>query len=175
MKESDQLDQPYLDLLTKKWGMDKLEIVSRYPRSAIYQWKPSRVGVPPEAALRICEYAEPLGFTVERLCPDLPWHLVYGGRDRRKGYDGLSVLETGAEAIVKDVSVSEVSKAAGRSRQNVYDAIKTDKCPVWLTLAVEQASDHHYLVEDLRPELPWWPLYGRKQQVYPVQRKVMTT
>lgn len=171
MRDDDQLDKPYLDPLIKKWGMDKLEIVSRYPRSAIYQWRPSRGAVPAEAALRIGELAERDGFNAERMCPDLPWYLVYSGRDRRKGYDGLGNLES-CEAIVKSVGVTEVARAAGRSRQNVYDAMQAEKkTPVWLALAIEKASGQRYLVEDLRPELPWWPLYGRREQVYPLRER----
>lgn len=161
-------DKPYLEGLIKAWGMDKLEIVSHYPRSAIYQWKPSRVGVPAEAALRVCELAEPLGFYVEKLCPALPWHLLYGGRNRRKSYEGL-VDAMQVDLIVKQVGVTEVSRAAGRSRQNIYDAMKAERCPVWLALAIEQASEQCYLVEDLRPELPWWPLYRRRETVAPVK------
>jgi DNA-binding transcriptional regulator YdaS (Cro superfamily) len=148
--------------------MEKLEIVTRYPRSAIYQWKPSRVSVPPEAALRVCELAEPQGFYVEKLCPTLPWHLVYGGRNRRTSYDGL-VENMQLESIVKQIGVTEVSRAAGRSRQIVYDAVAAERCPVWLALAIEQASGQRYLVEDLRPELPWWPLYLRHEKVAPVK------
>jgi hypothetical protein len=161
-------DKPYLEGLFRAWGMEKLEIVTRYPRSAIYQWKPSRVGVPPEAALRVCELAEPEGFYVEKLCPTLAWHLVYGGRNRRKSYEGLADT-TQLELVVKEVGVTEVARAAGRSRQNIYDAMKAEKCPVWLALALEQASGQRYLVEDFRPELPWWPLYMRREKVEPVR------
>lgn len=167
MKKSDLLDKPYLDLLIKKWGMVKLEMVSQYSRTAIYQWKPSRVPVPAEAALRISEFAEPLGFMVERIRPDLAWHLLYAGRDRRA--DGTTGLKEGTGAIVKDIGITTIAKTAACSRQNVYQAIKADKCPVWLALACEQASGRRYLVEDLRPELPWWPLYKRREQVYPVR------
>ena len=153
-------DRPYLESLFKAWGMDKLELVTRYQRSAIYQWRPSRVAVPPEAALRVCELAEPLGYYVETLCPKLPWRLVYGGRDRRKTYEALADISD-VEAVVKDVGVTEVARAAERSRQNVYDAMRAEQCPVWLALALEKASDQRYLVEDFRPELPWWPLYTR--------------
>lgn len=163
-KTSDAEDKPYLDGLIKEWGMDKLEIVSHYARSAIYQWRPSRVGVPPEAALRVCELAEPLGYFVEKLCPSLPWHIVHGGRNRRKTYEGLADT-TQLELIVKLIGVTAISRAAGRSRQNIYDAMRAERCPVWLALGVEQASEQHYLVEDLRPELPWWPLYIRKARV----------
>ena len=162
-------DTPYLDPLIKLWGMDKLEVVSRYPRTAIYQWKPSRVGIPPEAALRIAELAEPLGFFVEKMCPTLHWCLVYGGRDRRTSYEGvLDLVQVGE--IIKSIGVTEVARVAGRSRQNIYDAMKADKCPVWLALAIEEASGQRYLVEDLRPELPWWTLYKRHEKAHPINR-----
>jgi DNA-binding transcriptional regulator YdaS (Cro superfamily) len=163
-------DKPYLEGLFKPWGLDKLEIVTRYSRSTIYQWRPSRSPVPPEAALRVCELAEPLGYFVERLCPTLPWHLVYGGRGRRKTYEGLADT-TDLEALVKHIGVTEVSRVSGRSRQGIYDEMRAKRCSVWLALAIEQASEQHYLVEDLRPELPWWPLYNRRQQIGPVKER----
>ena len=128
------------------------------------------MGVPPEAALRVCELAESEGFYVERLCPTLPWHLLYAGRNRRKSYEGLSDT-TQLDIIVKEIGVTEVSRAAERSRQNIYDAMKAERCPVWLALAIEQASGQRYLVEDLRPELPWWPLYNRRNNIAPVRPK----
>lgn len=167
----DREDKPYLEGLFQPWGMEKLEFVTHYPRSAIYQWKPSRVGVPPEAALRVAEIAESEGYSVyivEKLCPSLHWHLLYAGRNRRKSYEGLVDLSD-LEGVVKDVGVTEVSRAAARSRQNVYDAMKAEKCSVWLALAIEEASGQRYLVEDLRGELPWYPLYSRREKVDPVQ------
>lgn len=169
MPLSDKLDQPFLEPLIKRWGMEKLEIVTRYSRSAIYQWKPSRVPVPAEAALRINEFNDVSGFEVELLRPDLPWHLIYGGRDRRKGYDGFLVDTNDIDAVVRRVGVTEVARAANRSRQNVYNAARSDHHPVWLALAIEQASGQKYLVEDVRPELPWWPLYSRRERVYPLR------
>lgn len=163
-------DKPYLEGLFKPWGLDKLEIVTRYTRNTIYQWRPSRATVPPEAALRVCELAEPLGYFVEKLCPTLPWHLVYSGRGRRKTYEGL-IDTANLETLIKHIGVTEVARAAGRSRQNLYDAMKADKCAVWLALAIEQASEQHYLVEDLRPELPWWQLYNRREQMQPVRER----
>jgi DNA-binding transcriptional regulator YdaS (Cro superfamily) len=151
--------------------MEKLELVTHYARSAIYQWKPSRVPVPAEAALRVNELAEHLGFTVEGLRTDLPWHLVYGGRDRRAMSKPLVDDPRDIEAVIKDIGVTEVSRAADRSRQNIYDAMKAERCPVWLALAVEQASGHRYLVEDLRPELPWYPIYSRREKVYPLKTR----
>lgn len=161
-------DKPYLETLFKAWGMDKLEIVTRYPRAAIYQWKPSRTRVPAEAGLRVCELAQPEGYFIEKLCPDLSWHLLYGGRDRRKTYDGLADL-TQLEEVIKEVGVTAVARAADHSRQNVYNAMNSSKCPVWLALAIEEASGQRYLVEDFRPELPWWPLYHRREMMWPVR------
>jgi DNA-binding transcriptional regulator YdaS (Cro superfamily) len=163
-----QEDKPYLEGLFKSWGMDKLEVVTHYSRATIYQWKPSRVGVPAEAALRVCELAQSEGYFVERLCPALPWHLVYGGRNRRKSYKGLADT-TQLAVVVKEIGVTAVARAAGRSRQNVYDAVTAESCPVWLALAIEQASEQRYLVEDFRPELPWWQLYNRRELVVPVR------
>jgi DNA-binding transcriptional regulator YdaS (Cro superfamily) len=167
MKHEDGLDSSHLEALIREWGMEKLEIVSHYARTAIYQWRPSRVPVPPEAALRINELAEHIGFTVERLRPDLPWHLLYRGRDRRAMSAKLVDDPSDLEKVIKDIGVTDVANAAGRSRQNIYDAMKSERCPVWLALAIEQASGHRYLVEDLRPELPWYPLYSRREKVYP--------
>jgi DNA-binding transcriptional regulator YdaS (Cro superfamily) len=161
--DASNCDKPYLESLFKAWGMDKLEIVTRYPRTAIYQWRPSRTLVPAEAALRVCELAQSEGYYVEKLCPGLPWQLLYGGRDRRKSYDGLADTSR-LEDVIKEIGVTAVARAAGHSRQNVYNAMNLSKCPVWLALAIEEASGQRYLAEDFRPELPWWPLYahGRK-------------
>lgn len=170
MKTDDKLDMPYLEPLMKRWGMEKLEVVTHYSRTAIYQWKPSRVPVPAEVALRVSEFAETPSFEVEVLRPDLPWHLVYGGRDRRKSYEGVQVDAGDLDALVRHIGVTEVARAAGRSRQNVYNAARADnKCPAWLALAIEQASGQRHLVEDVRPELPWWPLYSRRERVYPLR------
>lgn len=169
MKFDDRLDQPYLESLIRKWGMEKLEMVTQYARTAIYQWKPSRVPVPADVALRVAELAgnQP-GMNVEALRPDLPWHVVYKGRDRRSVYDGFDVDPDDLDALVRHVGVTNISRECGRSRQAIYDASRADRCPVWLALAIEQASDHRYLVEDVRPELPWWTLYRRHEHVYPV-------
>ncbi|HKX42705.1 MAG TPA: hypothetical protein VJO99_16230 [Burkholderiaceae bacterium] len=162
-------DELYLEGLIKAWGMRKLEIISGSPRSAIYQWRPSRSNVPPDAALRICAQAEPLGYYVEQLCPKLDWHLLYLGRDRRTSYKGLADIDDIA-AVAKDIGVTRIARAARRSRQNVYDAMKAEQCPVWFALALERSSERRYLVEDFRPDLPWWPLYSRREMVQPFRK-----
>lgn len=174
--KNDSLDRPYLADLIAKFGMPKIEHVTSAPRSAIYQWKPSRGAVPAEPALRINEFYEDLGFYVERLCPDLPWHLLYRGRDRRTGTDGLDVIALAVaegvnvlETVVKHVGVTNIARLANRSRQNIYEALKSERNPVWLILAVEEVSERRFLVEDFRPELPWWPLYQRHTKVRPVK------
>lgn len=171
MNHHDDLDRPYLHSLGKQWGMDKLESIARYSRTAIYQWRPSRGYVPPEAALRVCEFAETLGFTVEALCPDLPWHLVYPGRDRRSTYVGTAALAMSPDDMVREIGVAVVAKVCGKSRQAVYDALRMDKPPVWLALGTEQASERRFLAEDFRPDLPWWPLYNRRHTVMPLDEK----
>lgn len=167
MNFNDAADRLYFAALIKKWGIRKVEKVSQFPRTTIYQWRPSRSTVPPEAALRVCEMpdAQALGYWVETLCPGLPWHLLYRGRDRRNTWDATA--ETLEEAI-KDVGVALVARTAGRSRQNIYEAIKYPRCPVWLALAVEEASASRYLVEDFRGDVPWWPLYERHKQALPL-------
>lgn len=165
MRAKNAPNVPFLYALIKRWGIEKLEFVTRYPRTAIYQWKPSRAGIPPEAALRIAELAQPFGFYVETMCPQLNWALVYGGRERRVSYDG--VFDEGpvdVKAVVKCIGVTEIARTVKRSRMTIYTAMEAEKCPVWLALAIEEASGQLYLVEDFRPELPWYPLYNRLAQ-----------
>lgn len=148
----DGLDDPYLGPLIEQWGMDKVALVTRSPATSIYQWKPSRGPVPAEAALLLAEFTNDERFAVERLQPELPWHLVYAGRDRRTSYEGIKdvVLSGNIEQAVKELGVTDVARAADKSRQSVYEALKAVASPVWLVLAVEKASDHRFLVEDFR-------------------------
>lgn len=168
MKMNDA-DRPFLAPLIHLWGMKKVEKITGFTRNTIYQWKPSRGSVPPEVALRIAQHPEALqlGFWVETVCPGLPWSLVYRGPDRRTNWNELDL---DLEETIKAVGVSAVARAINRSRQNIYEAMKADRCPVWLALAIELASEQHYLVEDFRPDLPWWVLYNRHSTVVPVAR-----
>lgn len=169
MRTTKKTDVSYLDGLIKRWGMDKLEQIAGYPRTAIYQWRPSRVAIPAEAALRIQELTEEKDdFYVEKVCPTLNWGLLYGGRDRRVAYEGALLNGLTIEAAVKRIGVTEVARVVGRSRQNIYNGMAADKCPVWLALAIEEASGQLYLVEDFRPELPWYPLYTRRALAHPI-------
>lgn len=172
MKYGDGLDCLHLAQPLAIWGIEKLERVTKYPRTSIYQWRPSRGPVPPEAALRVCEMPDAIALRlwVEKLCPGLPWHLLYGGRDRRSKYDGAA---TSVEEAIKQTGVTLVACAAERSRQNIYEAMRYPICPVWLALALEAASEARYLVEDIRSDLPWWPLYQRYQDAYPLSQSTM--
>jgi len=63
---------------------------------------------------------------------------VYAGRDRRTSYEGIKdvVLSGNIEQAVKELGVTDVARAADKSRQSVYEALKAVASPVWLVLAV---------------------------------------
>lgn len=190
--KNDGLNDPYLSPLVDKWGWEKLEIVTNETRTTMYQWKPSRGAVPVEPAMRICAQpdAKALGFVLEAMCPEYPWAILYAGYGRRVIDPTKPVrLDVLIPAkVVKEIGATEVSRwapravydpenpdAIGRTRQNVYEALRKDRCPVWLAFAIERASGGRYQVEDFRPSLPWHQLYNRRQEVQPVRRKERET
>lgn len=155
----DPTARPYLGELIKKWGMARLSIITGYTPGSINEWSPARRRVPPDAALRLCAH-EDAGHAVEELCPGFPWHLIYPGPDRRTSSDNLA---SNLEEAIKEVGVTPIARAAGRSDQDIDDAIGDALPPVWLVLALEQASAGRYLVEDWRADLPWFQLYGEQR------------